>query len=174
MWTTRSISSRPWASRSFSRSRGARDIRLLLIAYVSSFRSELETALTGRLGERFDLAVVDVAAAVEHDPRDSLPLRPLGDERADARCGLPIRAGLLFPLQRRVEGGCVSERRARRIVDHLSVDMPAALEHSEPGALARPFHPPAHAGTDLTTRLGARLRSVHALTSRRPFRPCGG
>src|SRR5438552_12534540 len=172
MCTTRSISSRPWASRSFSRSRGARDIRLLIGSF-SSLRSELETALPGGLGQRLDLAVVDVAAAVEHDPRDSLAFRPFRDERADARRGLAVRA-FLFALQRRVERGGVRERRAGRVVDHLRVDVAAALEHGEAGPLPRAFHPTPGPRSDFSAPLGARVRSVHRPTSRRPFRPCAG
>src|SRR5215475_9291727 len=85
MCTTRSISSRPCASRSFSRSRGARGPppRLLLMPAPSNLgpcSSELQSPLAGGFGERFHLAVVDVAAAVEHDPGDALLFRSLGDE----------------------------------------------------------------------------------------------
>src|SRR5512132_1992425 len=128
MWTTRSISSRPWASRSFSRSRGARDMRLL-IGSLSLLRSELETALTGRLGERFDLTVVDVAAAVENHARDSPSLRPFRHERAHAGGGLAVRARFLLPLQCGIERGGVGKRCAGRVVDDLCVDVPPALEH---------------------------------------------
>src|SRR6185437_13860046 len=53
---------------------------------------ELQSVLSGGVGERLDPPVVKVAAAVEDDRGDARILGPLGDELADGRGGLgPLR-----------------------------------------------------------------------------------
>src|SRR5215475_7385069 len=89
MCTTRSMSSRPCASRSFSRSRGARGPRLLLIATLPSFPClELQAALTGGVGEGLHPAVIAVPAAVEDDLLHAGLLRALGHEDAHLARGV--------------------------------------------------------------------------------------
>src|SRR5450631_320324 len=125
MWTTRSINSRPWASRSFSRSRGARGPppRLLLIRFPSCLwsPSEFQSALAGGVSECPDLAVVDVPAAIENDSRNALLFCPGGDELTDFLGSLHIRSRLALLLQCLVERGRKRDRVAGGVVDHLSV-----------------------------------------------------
>src|ERR1700731_5022748 len=109
MWTTRSINSRPCASRSFSLSRGARGPppRLLLIGFPSFL--ELQAALAGGVGQCADFAVVDVPAAIEYDLRDALLLRAHGNELADALRGRDVRAGLVALAKLRLHRGGVGD-----------------------------------------------------------------
>src|SRR5262249_3457468 len=91
---------------------------------------EFQAAVGGRVGQGLDLAVVDVAAAVEDDLRDALRLGPLGHELADPGRGRAVGAlaGLLHvALERRGVG----HGAARLVVDHLRVDVLAALEDRE-------------------------------------------
>src|SRR5262245_37428796 len=106
MCTTRSISSRPCASRSFSRSRGARGPRLLLML---PFFLEFQAARAGAFRQSLHPAVVAIAAAVEHHLGHPGLLGPLRDEDADLAGGIArgsLRGLLLEPG---VEGGRVRE-----------------------------------------------------------------
>src|SRR6185369_10475048 len=118
MYTTRSMSSRPCASRSFSRSRGALGPRLLLMSCLSFL--ELETGLPRTLGEGLHAAVVPIPAAVEDDLLDARLLRALGHQPADLAGRVAVRslAGRVL-AKTRVERGGVRERRAVSVVDDL-------------------------------------------------------
>src|SRR6266545_1578106 len=136
IWTTRSINSRPCASRSFSRSRGAREgPRLLFIG--SPWVSKLQSAFAGGVGERFYLAVIDVAAAVKHDSPDPLFPGTVGHQFPDPLRGADVGTGLGFLLQPGVERGRVRESLAARVVDDLRVDVLAALEDRQSRAIHR-------------------------------------
>src|SRR4029453_8720593 len=97
--------------RSFSRSRGARGPRLLLMVSLSVLFLELETAGAGRVGEGLDPAVIAVTAAVEHDLGDTGLLRALGHEGPDlaGRLARTALGGVL--AQPRIERGRVREGR---------------------------------------------------------------
>src|SRR2546426_11166591 len=137
MWTTRSISSRPCASLSFSRSRGARDgPRLLLMDFFPIHNSqltthnsqftislELQASLAGGIGQGPDLAVVDVASPIEDHPGDSLFLCPLGHKRADLRGRRNVGSGLAFLPDSGVQRRGGRQGPAVRVVDDLSVDV---------------------------------------------------
>src|SRR5204862_6103105 len=89
---------------------------------------ELQTVFARRIGERFDVAVIDVAAAVEHDLGDALVLGLLGDERADGLGRRGVRAfrpRVLLPARGRGDG------LARGVVDHLRVDVLEAAEDGQ-------------------------------------------
>src|SRR3954452_997535 len=98
--TTRSCRSRP------SRSTGMRPISVLL---------ESEAALAGAVRQGRHAAVVEIAAAIEHDPIDALVLGPLGDELANLRRPLLLAAGGVVQLLR----GGGGDGGGRRVVDQL-------------------------------------------------------
>ena len=54
---------------------------------------ELQSCFASGVGDRGDAAVVEEAAAVEHDLRDAGGLGPLGEERADLRCRVLVAGG---------------------------------------------------------------------------------
>src|SRR5262245_20188650 len=158
MCTTRSISSRPCASRSFSRSRGARGPRLLLML---AFSLEFQPAGAGAFGQSLDAAVIPVPAAIENHLGHAGLLGPLRDQRADLAGGV-ARGALRRPLlQPGVQRRRMRERRALAVVDHLGVDVPAALVDREPRPLGLP--PDSLANPDAHPPPGFRacLRSVH-------------
>src|SRR5262245_66425865 len=128
MCTTRSMSSRPCASRSFSRSRGARGPRLLLMLPLSL---EFQAARAGAFGQSLDAAVIPVAAAIEYHLGHAGLLGPLGDERTDLDGGVAGGALRRLLLEAGVERRRVRERRALAVVDDLRVDVPAALENGQ-------------------------------------------
>src|SRR5262249_40139800 len=175
MWTTRSISSRPCASLSFSRSRGARGPppRLLLMRpswfwlRLETFRrqllaSELQPALAGRVRQGAHLAVVDVAAAVEDDLADSLLLGPLRDELPDTAGRGDVGRRLPLLLDVRVERRRRYDRPAGRVVDHLRVDVLAALEDRQARSLRAAAHLLPDPHPDPAPGFGSRFRfSAH-------------
>src|ERR1700753_3295198 len=95
MWTSLSTNS---LSRS-SRSRRSRPPRSRSPAMVFSNLSEArclcpqsglleaQPALAGRIGQRLDAAVIEIAAAVEHDFLDAVLHRALGEQLADGLGG---------------------------------------------------------------------------------------
>src|SRR6187402_642465 len=103
--------------------------------------SELETALTGGVGERFHAAVVAESRAVERDFRHAGGLRLLGDARAHEGCGGLVGAvGMLRTHVFFERGGGGKDLAARR-VDDLRVDVQVRAMHGEAhGFLARNAH----------------------------------
>src|SRR5262249_12262055 len=169
MWTTRAISSRPWASRSFSRSRGARApppgplllmpcrartlrverrgsrvfppapssqsctpfLNSQLKTHKPSTFLELQAALAGRIGQRLDLPVIDVAAAIEHDATDPLFSRALRDQLPDPLPRRDVGVHRALFLEAVGERRRVSERLSRAVVDDLGIDVAAAFEDGQ-------------------------------------------
>src|SRR5690606_1736390 len=93
---------------------------------------ELKTGLAGGIRQRRDLAVVEVAAAVEDHGADVGGLGALGDELADLGRGSDIRRRVLHRL---VEGGGGDDRAARHVVDDLGVNVLVRVMHCQTGAL---------------------------------------
>src|SRR5438067_7096140 len=94
---------------------------------------EFQTVFARGIRERFDVAVIEISAAVEHHALDPFVLRLLRDERADGlgRSGVgALRIGVLLTRRRG------DDRVASGIVDHLSVDLLQALEDSQKRTLA--------------------------------------
>src|SRR6266508_377460 len=167
MWTTRSINSRPCASRSFSRSRGAREgPRLLFIG--SPWVSKLQSAFAGGVGERLHLAVIDVAAAVKHDFPDPLFSGAVGHQFSDPLRGADVGTGLGFLLQPGVERGRVRESLAARVVDDLRVDVLAALEDRQSRAIHRSPDLLLDANANAAARFDSHLRLHGLLPARLP------
>src|SRR6266702_619568 len=50
---------------------------------LNGMRLKLQSRFASRVGQRLDTAVIEVAAAVEHDFLESLGLGPLGDQLSD-------------------------------------------------------------------------------------------
>src|SRR6266576_5764724 len=98
--------------------------------------SETEPALAGRIRQRLDAAVKEIAAAIEDDLLDTLRRGALGEPFSDRLCRLDVGAGLeAFAhvlLQR--GGGC--DGSAVRIVDHLRIDVFRRAEDRKPRAMA--------------------------------------
>src|SRR5215471_13649958 len=170
MCTTRSISSRPCASRSFSRSRGARVARprLLLMhascRYFAVFPSlKIQAAFACRIGQRLDLSVIDITAAVEHHLGDALGLRAFRDELADPRRRRPVGLRLCLLAKTFIERRSMGESASRLVVDDLRVDVLAALEHREPRPRRRAFQLLPDSDADLAARFRTFCRSVHDL-----------
>src|SRR5690606_22286833 len=107
-------------------------------------RLKLEAAVAGALGERADVAVVAVAAAVEDDGLDAGRLRPLGETLADGLAPLDRRGAVevAFPARRRREGVPL------RVVDDLGVDVLVRAEDAQARALSGALHLPADAAPD--------------------------
>src|SRR4029077_17144014 len=84
--------------------------------YANS-RSERQAALAGGGGEGRDAAVIDVAAAVEHDFLDAGLYGALGDQLADLGGGVPVGAGLELAFQALVERRGGGQRQALQVVD---------------------------------------------------------
>src|SRR6187455_1199328 len=118
IWTTRSSSASLFGS---------------IRANLGSFRSELEAGFAGGIGERLDTPVVPEPGSIENHVRDARGLGALCEQPADdgRLLGLGRRGPTEVLLDRRRSG----ERRARRVVDHLRVDVVEAAEHRE----ARPI-----------------------------------
>ena len=81
-------------------------------------RLDLEAALASRLGERLDAAVIKVAAAVEHNVRNSRLLGPVGYRRSNLLGRLEIAA--VGDVERLVAGRRRSQGTARVVVDGLA------------------------------------------------------
>src|SRR5206468_733730 len=94
---------------------------------------EFQTVFARGIRERFDVAVIEISAAVKHHALDPFVLHLLGDQRADGfgRGSVgAFRAGVL--LVRR----CRGQRSAAGVVDKLHVDVLEALEDGQTRTVA--------------------------------------
>src|SRR6267142_4028831 len=117
MWTSLSLNS--LSRSSLCRSRPcSRAITIIRSGY--RFRlpipSEVQPAFAGRFGERLDAAVIDVAAAVEHDVLDARRRGALGEPLADRLGGVDVGAGLEGAAHVLLERGGGGDRRAFAVV----------------------------------------------------------
>ena len=85
--------------------------------------SEIQSAFARPFGERLDAAVINIAAAVEHDVLDAFVLRPLGDQLADRLGRIDGRAGLQTLARVLLQRGGRDQGRALLVVDDLRVDL---------------------------------------------------
>src|SRR5262249_39572483 len=92
---------------------------------------KLEARFACRIGECTDPAVVEIAVAIEDYVFDVLRKADFGDERADLLGCVGLVRGLERSSQIVREGGGVSERAVRGIVDDLGIDVPRAPEYAE-------------------------------------------
>src|SRR6266853_100340 len=84
--------------------------------------SEIEPALAGGIGQGLDPAVIEIGAAVEHDPLDPGRLGAFGEQLADRACGAFIGPGLQIRFEAGIEGRGCRERSPGQIVDDLRID----------------------------------------------------
>src|SRR5690606_11528719 len=159
---------------------------LLPFLYVSSGawqRLELESALTSAFRERGHAPVIQVAAAVEHHPRDFGRARALGQQLAERTAQLRLGHVLLLPqlLQLRRERGRADENAAPHVVDHLALHVLQRPVDHQPRPLGRAGNPPAHAPGPTQPALpplACVMTQCHPIprraTSRPPCRPCAG
>src|SRR5216684_4288728 len=94
--------------------------------------SEIEPALAGGVGQGLDPAVIQIGAAVEHDPRDPGRLGAFGEQFANRARRSLIGTGLQVLLEPGIEGRSRGERAPGQIVDDLCVDMARRAEHRQP------------------------------------------
>src|SRR5229473_2000588 len=94
--------------------------------------SEIEPAFAGSIGQGLDPAVIEIGAAVEHDPLDPGRLGALGEQFADRARRPFISAGLQVRLEAGIEGRGRGERAPGQIVDDLRIDVARRAEHREP------------------------------------------
>src|SRR5215468_1826672 len=93
--------------------------------------SERQAALAGGSGQRSNAAVILIAAAVEHDVLDAGGDRTLGDQLADGRGRILVRAGLELGLEALVERRGGRQGQALQVVDDLGIDVLARAEDAE-------------------------------------------
>src|SRR5450755_3211989 len=154
--TTRSWRSRP----------AALTVRSILMR-IGKGSSEREPGFPRSLRERLDLAVVAVAAAVEHRHRNAGRLGPLGEQLAGprrARGGRKCAQLRLGPVDR-------GEGATGDVVDQLRGDPAVGTEHGDPRTLGRARDLRAHAAAAaqasrfLGENAHARLPTFRATTS---------
>src|SRR5882757_829053 len=142
MWTSLSTNSLSRSSRSLFRSRPPRSrspamvLSNLCEARGLSVLLKLETqpALARRIGQRLDAAVIEIAAAVEHDFLDTVLHRAFRQQFADGLGGVDIGAGLFAHVLFQRRGG--RERLALQVVDDLRIDVLRRAEHRQPRTAA--------------------------------------
>src|SRR5437870_9257081 len=84
--------------------------------------SEIEPALAGGVGQGLDPAVIEIGAAIEHDPRDPGRLGPFGEQCADRLGRGGVGPGLQIRLEAGIEGRGRGERAPGQIIDDLRID----------------------------------------------------
>src|SRR6516164_8646362 len=143
MWTSLSTNSLSRSSRSLLRSRPPRS-RSPAMVFSNLFKrpkpevlvsvvscSEAQSALARRIRQRLDAAVIEIAAAVEHNFLDALLHRPLGQQLADGLRGVDVGAGLGGVAHLLFQRGGGSHRLALQVVDDLGVDVLRRAEHRQ-------------------------------------------
>ena len=118
-------------------SEGASSLRRSLLSLLYAIISfppslELQAALTGALCQCLHAAVINVAAAVEHDFFDALLQSALCDGCTDLLCGFAVAAVAFKCL---LNGGGGNEGVSRYVVDDLGIDVAFAAEYAQTGSL---------------------------------------
>src|SRR3954454_24285602 len=161
--TTRSWRSWPWGPRPAL----SRVLSLLAIALNVANSLEAEPSLPGAFRQQADLAVVAVAAAVEHAGLHAGVLGPLGQQLAGLLgllLGVELAEIRLGPHHR-------GQRVAAIVVDQLGLDATIGAKDGQPGTLGAAAHlgshpaAPAHAGLGLGRHAHARLPTFRATYS---------
>src|SRR5690606_6193224 len=117
---------------------------LLGHACIRFLALKLEAAFARALGERTDVAVVAVPAAVEHDGLHAGLLGPFGEPLAHGLARLDA-GGAVEAL---LAAARMGERVAGHVVDDLGVDVLVGAEHAQARALGRAVHLAADAAAD--------------------------
>src|SRR5688572_5320293 len=95
---------------------------------------EVQTALTGGVGQRLDAAVIEIAAAVEHDVLDAFFLGAFGNQLADRLGGVDVGAALAALAHRFFDRRCRSDGHTLHVIDQLRIDLLRRAEHRKPRA----------------------------------------
>src|SRR5580704_7010470 len=173
MWTSLSTNSLSRSSPPL-RSRGSRAMLLSHFVQPLVLSSEIQPALARSVGQRFDPAVIEIAAAVEYHVLDALLFGALGDELAHGLGRVHAGAGLEALARRLFDRGSRRERDAAIVVDHLGVDVLGGTEHRQPRApMRRAGKHAAHASAppiDPVAELGHRQLRYFFLPSLRKMR----
>src|SRR5260221_4572694 len=151
----------------------------LMSSWLGSMRSrvfiscsEFQTGFAGGVGHGADAPVIQEAAAIEHDARDALFFRALGDRGADRFGALEVSALHALgerALQRRLHARRRRERLPGHIVDDLRVDMRHAAEHAEPRTRRRAGNPLALAQLDADAAIVFRFYLHPSALSLQPY-----
>src|SRR3954465_5390282 len=153
--TTRSWRSWPWGPRPAL----SGVLSLLAIALNVADSLEAEPALPGAFRQQADLAVIAVAAPVEHAGRNAGVLGALGQQLTGLLgllLGVELAQIALGPDHR-------GQRVSAVVVDELGLHPAVGAEHGQAGPLGRAAHlgahpaAPAHAGLRLGAHTHARL-----------------
>src|SRR6516165_7070194 len=145
MWTSLSTNSLSRSSRSLLRSRPPRSRSPAMVfsnpseAFASvlvSVSLEAQSALARRVRKRFDAAVIEIAAAIEHHFLDALLHGSLGQQLADRLGRVDVGTGVAACAHFLLQRGGRCQRFAPGIVDHLRVDVLGRAEHAQPRAAA--------------------------------------
>src|SRR5262252_3850623 len=123
-FSVNSVSSRSRACLSLS----ARPRRSLCVRAMP-VPSEIESALTGGIGQGFHPAVKEISATIEHDPLDPSCSGSLCDELADSTRRANIGAGLETRLEPAIEARCSRQRPPGRVIDDLRINMLRRAEY---------------------------------------------
>src|SRR3954469_9625662 len=139
MWTSLSVNSLSRSSR--SRRCGSRAMILFQLVLVLQFQScrsssEIEAALARGVGQRLDPAVIEIAAAIEHDLLHALCRRALGEPLSDRLRRLDVGTSLEAVAHVLCHRRARRRRRGLRMVDLLRVDVLRRAENRKPRALA--------------------------------------
>src|SRR6266550_3969075 len=161
MWTTLSIIPLSFLSSRSRRSPRGEPCPGRFIGRCNRCLLEFQTVFARRVGERFDVAVIEVSAAVEDHARDALVLGALGDQRADRFRGRRIGAlDVHIAVLRRSRG----QRFAGRVVDHLGVDVFLTLENRQARALLRAEHLAADPFANPPSRFHSMFCAIHVVS----------
>src|SRR6267143_2908067 len=114
-------------------------MQLLPVPAEAGTGLKFHPTLAGALGHGRDPPVVHEAVPVEHDRGDLRFLALLRHQLAHFLGQLLLLPLAVLELGR--EGGRRGQRLARRVVDHLRIDVVQAAVHREPRALLRTLHP---------------------------------
>src|SRR5271165_6579051 len=129
-FSVNSLSSRSRDCRSLSpRPRRSPCVRVIERAMLNL--SEIETALTGGVGQGFDPAMKQISAPIEHDPLDTRRLGPRGNERADGVRRRYVGAILEARPEAIVEARSRRDRTSGGVIDDLRIDVLRRAEHRQ-------------------------------------------
>ena len=101
---------------------------------LKKIQLEAQPAFARSIRERLDAAVIEIAAAIEHDLGDAVLHGTLGQQLADGLGRIDVRPGLAAVAHRLFERRSGRKRLALLIVDDLGIDVLRRAEHRQPRA----------------------------------------
>ena len=152
-------------------------ILLCLFRHYIAPPLELQTGFAGSFRKGFDSAVIDMAAPVENDLRDSLSESAFCDELADGLCSFLV-AGALYFVKLILNRRSGYERVSLYVIDDLHADMLQACEDRKTRTLSgagemSPEATVAELPHFVTTATTNQRPSPRLISWRRPYRLCG-